>query len=167
MPVLYSTNVYYQDETGVYCMGIRQAENRGILRIPFSVTVGGSTNVMTGTLHAQGYTADASITFSDVTAYGEVIFDAPVWAAACQAQADFWKTGREGEPPVMPDMITSYQLIAGEEVLANIGGGFGLNEEGKYHVLFEFDLPTDTSSLILRPEDNAFIGDEIPLKHTP
>jgi len=167
MPVMFGTTVYYQDETGVYRTGVRQTENRGVLRIPFSVTVGGNATEMTGTIHAQEYTAHAALTFTDVTAYGEVVFDAPEWAAAYQAQADYWMSGETGEPPVMPDMITSFELVAGGEVLANIGGGFGVSESGKYYVYIEFDLPQSTDSLILQPTDREFADDAIVLKATP
>ena len=167
LSILYSTTVFYQDETGVYRMGVRQADNRGIIRVPFTVTANGSAQEMTGTFHAQDYSAHAMLTFSDVTAYGEVIFNSPEWAAAYQAQADYWMNGSEGDPPAMPDMITSYQLIAGGEVLRNIGGGFGVSESGKYHVFLEFDLPKDRSSLSLRPTDKEFTDDVIMLKEAP
>lgn len=167
MSVLYSTTVYYQDETGVYRTGIRQAENRGILRVPFTVTANGSAKEMTGTLHAQDYSAHATLTFTDVTAYGEVVFNSPEWAQAYQAETDYWMNGGEGEPPAMPDMITSYQLVAGDEVLRNVGGGFGINESGKYHVFLEFDLPAGMDSLILKPTDKEFADDVIILKEAP
>lgn len=167
MSILYSTTVFYQDETGVYRIGVRQADNRGILRVPFTVTANGNAQEMTGTFHAQDYCAHATLTFTDVTAYGEVVFESAQWAEAYQAETDYWMNGGEGEPPVLPDMITSYQLIAGSEVLANIGGGFGLNEDGKYHVYLEFDLPKDMSSLSLRPTDRAFDSDVIPLNAAP
>ncbi len=164
MSILYSTTVFYQDETGVYRTGIRQAENRGILRVPFSVTVGGSAKEMTGTLHTQDYSAHATLTFTDVTAYGEVVFNSPEWAAAYLAETNYWMNGEQGDPPVMPDMITSYQLIAGDEVLKNIGGGFGVSESGKYHVYIEFDLPNRMDSLVLRPVDKEFVKDVIRLR---
>ena len=167
MSILYSTTVFYQDKTGVYRMGVRYADNRGILRVPFSVTVGGNAQEMSGTVCAADYSAHAKLTFTDVTAYGEVIFNSREWAAAYQAETDYWMNGEAGEPPVMPDMITSYQLVAGEEVLHNIGGGFGLNENGRYHVLLEFDLPKDMSSLILKPEDKTYEDDVIVLKNLP
>ncbi len=88
MSVLYSTTVYYQDNTGVYRTGIRQSGNRGILHIPFSVTVGGSAAEKTGTLSTGDYAAHASLTFTDVTAYGEVAFDAGAWSSAYQAGSD-------------------------------------------------------------------------------
>lgn len=167
MPVMFGTTVYYQDETGVYRTGVRQTANRGVLRIPFSVAVGGNATEMTGAISTQEYTAQAALTFTDVTAYGEVVFDAPEWAAAYQADNDYWMNGSKGEPPVMPDMITSYQLIAGDEVLANIGGGFGASESGKYYVYVEFDLPQSTDSLILQPTDREFVDDVIILKEAP
>ena len=154
-------------EKGVYRIGVRQADNRGILRVPFTVTANGNAQEMTGTFHAQDYSAHATLTFTDVTAYGEVIFDSPEWAEAYRAQADYWMSGETGEPPVLPDMITSYQLIAGDEVLDNIGGGFGVSESGKYHVFLEFDLPKDMSSLSLKPTDRAFDSDVIPLNAAP
>jgi len=164
MSVLYSTSVFYQDGTGVYRTGIRQSGNRGILRIPFSVTVGGSAAEKTGTLSTGDYAAHATLTFTDVTAYGEVIFDAEAWSSAYQAQMDYWLSGGEGEPPVLLQMITGYQLIAGDEALDNIGGGFGLNEEGKYHVLLEFDLPQSMDNLMLKPENAGFENDLILLQ---
>lgn len=167
MSILYSTTVFYQDETGVYRMGVRQADNRGILRVPFTFTANGSAKEMTGTLHAQDYSAHATLTFTDVTAYGEVVFNSPEWAQAYQAETDYWMNGGEGEPPAMPDMITSYQLVAGDEVLRNVGGGFGINESGKYHVFLEFDLPAGMDSLILKPTDKEFADDVIILKEAP
>lgn len=164
MSVMYSTTVYYQDETGVYRTGIRQAENRGILRVPFTVEVGGHTTERTGTFETENYIAHAKLTFTDVTAYGEVVFDAPEWAAAYQADTEYWMNGGTGEAPVMPEMIHSYQLIAGEEVMRNLNGGWGLNDEGQFHVYIEFDLPASMDSLVLRPEDKEFAKDLIPLK---
>lgn len=164
MPVYYGTTVFYQDETGAYRTHIAQQENRGILRIPFSVTVGGSAAEMTGAIAAQGYAAHATLTFTDVTAYGEVVFDAPKWAAAWQAKTDYWLSGEQGQEPVMPDMITNYQLVADGETLRNIGGGFGLNEDGQYYVFMEFDLPQTMTDLTLVPEDAAFKPDVISLR---
>ena len=164
MSILYSTTVFYQDETGVYRMGVRQAENRGILRVPFSVTVGGQAKEMTGTIHAEDYSAHAKLTFTDVTAYGEVVFNSPEWAQAYQAETDYWMNGGVGDPPVIPDMITSFELVAGEEILRNIGGGFGINESGNYHVFLEFDLPENMDRLTLRPTDKKFTNDVIVLR---
>lgn len=167
MSILYSTTVFYQDETGVYRTNVRQADNRGIIRVPFTVTVNGHAQKMTGTFHAQDYSAHATLTFTDVTAYGEVVFSAPEWAEGYLAFSDFYARGGEGEPPAAPDMITGYQLIAGDEALHSIGGGHGLDDSGKYCVFFEFDLPQDVSSLALRPANAAFADDVIFLNKAP
>ena len=95
---------------------------------------------------------------------GEVVFDAPKWAAAWQAKTDYWLSGEQGQEPVMPDMITNYQLVADGETLRNIGGGFGLNEDGQYCVFMEFDLPQTMTNLTLVPEDAAFKPDAIFLR---
>lgn len=164
LPIHYSTTLYYEDEAGVHEAYIRQSENRGILRVPFTVEVGGSAQALTGTLETNEYTATASLSVSDVTIYGEVVFDAPEWEAAWKVAEDFLMSGCIGEPPEMPAMINSYQLIAGEEIMRNVGGGFGLNSDGHYRVQLEFDLPASMEALELRPETEELQDDVIVLK---
>ena len=48
LTVLYGASLYHQDETGVRWAHIAQEENRGILRIPFTVYKNGQTRHMQG-----------------------------------------------------------------------------------------------------------------------
>lgn len=163
LSVIYGSTVYYQDKTGVYRQHIAQPENRGILRVPFSVPVTGGAGTLRGTYSADAYTATANLAVSDVSIYGEVVFDAPDWAAAYAAENEYWQSGATGDPPPQPDYITSYSLLAGGEVIKNIGGGYGLNDVGKFHVFLEFDLPASLENLSLQPEGKTHEGEILPL----
>lgn len=157
LTVMYGTSVFYQDETGVYWDHVSQSENRGIIKVPFTVSVQGSAQEFTGTLQTNDYTATAHLTVSDVSVYGEVVFDAQDWVERFNAD---WTQADASEP----EWITSYTLLAGEEELKNIGGGYGVNPDGQFIVMVEFDLPQDLQNLSLQPEEANRAAERISLQ---
>ena len=82
MSILYGMSVYCQDENNVYFSQLMTPENRGIFRLPFKVNLNGQTEAYTGSVTTGAYSAQATIRVSDVDISGEVVFDAPEWAAA-------------------------------------------------------------------------------------
>lgn len=139
--VFYSTGVYYQDETGYYQSSVHQPENRGILRIPLTVPVNAQAETLTATYAGPGYTASALLHISDVSIYGEVVFDAPEWV----------KSFNDGDV-FNEDAIYNYMLVAPKSgTYSNLDGAYGVNKDGDYVVKVEFDLPDNTEELSLLP----------------
>ena len=140
MSILYGVTVFYQDATGVYYNSFAQSENRGILRAEVTLPVNGHTTAVTGTMTTDSYTAEAQLFISDVDIYGTVTFTGVQSGSATQEQSD------------MPDgLVTSYRLIAGDEELRNLDGGFSDVVDGTYTVDVRYDLPSNTDNLILHP----------------
>lgn len=79
LSILYGTSVYFQDESSVYWAHVATPENRGILHLPFTVTLNGQTEDYAGTVATRTYSAAATVKISDVDVSGEVVFDAPEW----------------------------------------------------------------------------------------
>ena len=144
LTVLYGASVYAQDGNSVHWAHVAPPENRGILRLPFTVTLNGQTEVLTGAVATSAYSAAATVYVSDVDISGEVIFDAPEWAAAFAANTD-------GEQPMPVPCITDYTLIADGASYPNLDGAYGVNADGQFFVRVRYDLPESTGSLTLRP----------------
>ena len=157
LTVMYGTSVYYQDENGAYLDHVAQSENRGILKVPFTVSVQGSAQELTGTLQTDDYTATAHLTVSDVSVYGEVVFDAQEWVEWFNTE---WTQAVDDEPT----WITSYRLLAGETEWKNISGGYGVNKDGQFVVMVEFDVPEGLQNLSLQPMEEAHADEIIPLE---
>ena len=57
-----------------------------------------------------------------------------------------------GEEVQMPRVITGYELVADDQVVEPIDGGWGVdNKTGQYHVELRYDLPESAEFLSLRP----------------
>lgn len=145
LSVLYGTSVYYQDDTGVYWSHVAQPENRGILRIPFTVSLSGTTTSLSGEGSFEEYSAKASLLVSDVDISGDVVIDCPdVW----KEHITDWVEGVSGT-----EYVISYSLCTSDgQNLSNKDGSFWLNEEGKLVIHVRYDLPEGTEGLRLRPE---------------
>lgn len=139
-PVLYSTSVYYQDGTGLYESHVHQAENRGILRIPLTIPVNAQAETLTATYSGAGYTASAILRISDVSIYGEVVFDAPEWVESFNSGDVFNENA-----------IYNYMLVTKTGTYTNLDGAYGVDKNGNYIVKVEFDLPDNTEELSLLP----------------
>lgn len=144
LTILYGASVYYQDEVSVYWAHVAPPENRGILRLPFTVTLNGQTEALTGAVATSAYSAAATVYVSDVDISGEVVFDAPEWAAAFAADTD-------GAQPMTMPYINSYTLVADGASYPNLDGAYGVNADGQFFVRVRYDLPESTGSLSLRP----------------
>lgn len=144
LTVLYGASVYYQDEDSVYWAHVAPPENRGILHLPFTVTLNGQTEALTGAVATSAYSAAATVYVSDVDISGEVVFDAPEWAAAFAADTD-------GAQPMTMPYINSYTLVADGASYPNLDGAYGVNADGQFFVRVRYDLPESTGSLSLRP----------------
>lgn len=138
--VFYSTGVYYQDETGYYESSVSQPENRGILRIPLTVPVNAQAETLTATYSGAGYTASAILRISDVSIYGEVVFDAPEWVESFNSGDVFNENA-----------IYNYMLVTKTGTYSNLDGAYGVDKDGNYIVKVEFDLPDNTEELTLLP----------------
>ena len=148
MSILYGMSVYCQDENNVYFSHLMTPENRGIFRLPFKVKMNGQTETYTGSVTTSAYSAQATVRVSDVDISGEVVFDAPEWAAAFEAGAD---SKREMELAY----INSYTLVADGVELQNRDGAFGVNKDGKFFVWIRYDLPESMNSLVLVPNGSG------------
>lgn len=145
LSVLYGTSVYYQDGTGVYWAHVAQPENRGILRIPFTVSLNGTTTGLSGEAAFEEYSAKASVLVSDVDISGSVVIDCPeVW----KEHITDWVEGISGT-----EYIISYSLYTPDgQKLSNNNGSFWINEEGKLEIGVRYDRTESTEGLRLRPE---------------
>ena len=139
LTVMYGMSVWAQDEKNVYHEYMMTPENRGFFRLPFKVKMNGQTETYTGSVTTSAYSAQATVRVSDVDISGEVVFDAPEWAAKFEANKD-------DEIPVI-----SYTLVADGVELQNRDGAFGVNKDGQFFVGIRYDLPESMNSLVLVP----------------
>ena len=144
MSILYGMSVYCQDENNVYFSHLMTPENRGIFRLPFKVNLNGQTEAYTGSVTTSAYSAQATIRVSDVDISGEVVFDAPEWAAAFEASAD-------GKQEMGMPYINDYKLVADGVELQNHDGAYGVNADGQFFVKVRYDLPESMNSMVLVP----------------
>lgn len=142
LSVLYSTSVFYQDEAKVYFASLHHPENCGVFLLPFTVKLDGKAEMLTGSVACEAYTAEAAVRVSDVDIAGEVVFDAPEWAAAFEHM--------DAHDGALPG-IAGYVLEADGRTYANRDGSIGVNEDGRYCIGLQFDLPENASNLVLRP----------------
>jgi len=142
--VSYNMHVWAQDGQNIYHTILRTPENRGFFRLPFSVKLNGQTETYTGSIQTRAYNAQATIRMSDVDLSGEVVFDAPEWAMAFEADSD-------GKHLMNMPYIHNYTLIADGVELPNLDGGFGVNRDGQFFIQIRYDLPESLNSLTLVP----------------
>lgn len=152
LTILYGASVYCQDESSVYWAHVATPENRGILRLPFTVSLNGRTETLTGETATSAYGAAATVTVSEVDISGEVVFDAPEWAAAF---AD--------NPMALP--VIDYTLVADGVEYRNLDGAFGVNADGRLFVRVRYDLPQSRDSLTLRPTASGIAYTEETAQH--
>ena len=144
LSVLYGASLYHQDETGVRWARIAQKENRGILHIPFTVYKNGQTQHMQGEAVFADYAVKAGLSISDVEISGKAILKAPAeWTDSLTARIE---NDHEG------DVILSYHLMAGDEMLHNHGGSLSAPLDGRLEIGLLFDLPKSMENLMLVPE---------------
>ena len=147
LTILCGASVYCQDESSVYWAHVATPENRGILRLPFTVPLNGQTETLSGTVVTGAYSAAATVRVSDVDISGEVIWDAPARAAADMPLCD-------------------YTLVADGVEYRNLDGACGVNADGQCFLRVRYDLPGSTGSLTLRPTDSGIAGTEdAPTEH--
>lgn len=147
--VIDSMSVYYQSERGFESAYVRTPENRGFTEVPFTVKVDTAAELHAGSITTDVYSAQATLFISDVDVYGQVYFDSPEWV---QAFEEYDRKCMNGEDAEWPQVIQGYQLIAGDQLMEPIDGGFGVDSETrKYKVLLRYDLPEDREMLTLRP----------------
>ena len=139
LTLLYGATIYAQDGESVRWAHVDTPENRGILHLPFCVPLNGETKVYAGTLITCAYSAMATLRVSEVDASGEVLFDAPEWAAAFRA-----------DPLALPP-VRDYMLAADGAVFSALDCSSGINGNGQYFIRFRFDLPESMNSLALIP----------------
>ena len=149
MSILYGMSVYCQDENNVYSSELMTPENRGIFRLPFKVKLNGQTETYTGSVTTSAYNAQATIRVSDVDISGEVVFDAPEWAAAFEASADGKQ--KTGETYINDHTFVDYMLVADGVELQNRDGAYGVNADGQFSVKVRYDLPESMNSMVLVP----------------
>ena len=137
-------------------------EDRGTLRLNFTVPLVGQADTYTGTVTTSAYSATATVTVSDVDISGEVVFDAPEWVAAFENAS---AANMNGDSSAAPAYIYDYNLIAGGEEYPNLDGAFGVNADGQFVVGIRYDLPADMSSMQLRPTTSGVPYTEETTQH--
>lgn len=148
LSILYGASITYQDEESVSWAHVATPENRGVFRMPFTVSLNGKTETYTGTVKTSAYSAEATVYVSDVDVSGEVVFDAPEWAEAFEANV---QARMKGELAGAEPYIISYVLVADGVEYRNLDGAYGVNADGNFVVGIRYDLPESVSSLTLRP----------------
>lgn len=144
LPVSYGIHVWAQDEQNLYDANLKVPEDRGFLRLPFTVKLSNQAETYTGSVETGAYRAQATVRVSDVDINGEVVFDAPEWAAAFEADDG-------GKHLTNLPYIHTYTLIADGVEYSNIDGGFGVNKNGQFFIRIRYDLPESRNSLTLVP----------------
>ena len=141
--------VYYQTETDFKTASASIPEDRGFIRVPFTVKVDQKAKIRAGSVTTDMYSAQATLFVSDVDISGQVYFDN---AEFVEAYKEYDSKMMNGEEAQMPDIITAYELIADDQVVEPIDGGWGVDAKtGQYHVELRYDLPSSAESLSLRP----------------
>ena len=150
---------YYQTETDFKRAYARIPEGRGFIRVPFTVKVDKKAEIRVGSVTTDTYSAQATLFVSDVDISGQVYFDN---ADFVEAYKEYDSKMMNGEEAQMPDIINEYELIADDQVIKPIDGGWGVDPKtGQYHVELRYDLPSKTESLSLRPiYDGGDVGTE-------
>lgn len=144
LTVLYGATLYHQDESGVRCAHITQEENRGILRLPFTVHQHGTAQYWQGEAAFAHYTAKAELCMSDVEMSGKILLQVPaVWTDTLTARI-------EGEDE--GDVILDYHLMADGQLMRNHGGRLHTPASGQLEIDVLYDLPTAAKELALVPE---------------
>lgn len=141
LSVLYGASIYYQDEDTISWAHIATPQNRGILRLPFTVQLNGQAEAYTGEAVTSAYSAKATIFVSDVDISGEVVFDAPKWAEAFEADL-----------LMKLPLISDYALVADGVEYVNLDGAYGVNADGQFFVRVRYDLPENAKEMTLRPK---------------
>lgn len=152
LTILYGATMYAQDADNVYWAHIATPENRGILRLPFTVPLNGETTVLCGALASGDYVAQATLYHSDVDISGDVIFTLPKGSAPANPLA---------QPP-----IADYALVADGVAYPNLDSAIRVNDDGQYVLSLRYDLPASGASLLLAPvvpEGDARTAECIPL----
>lgn len=162
LTILYGVDLAYQDEKNVYMGRIVTPEDRGTLRLNFTVPLVGQADTYMGTVTTSAYSATAMVTVSDVDISGEVVFDAPEWVAAFENAS---AANMNGDSSAAPAYIYDYNLIAGGEEYPNLDGAFGVNADGQFVVGIRYDLPADMSSMQLRPTTSGVPYTEETTQH--
>ena len=143
LTVLYGASIYHQDESGVRWAHIAQPENRGILRIPFTVSKNGQTRHLQGEAAFASYAVKAGLSVSDVEISGKVILKVPKeWTDLLTDRIENQHDG---------DVILDYHLMADGEMLSNHGGSLHTPMDGRLEIGLQFDLPKSMEELMLAP----------------
>ena len=141
--------VYYQTEKDFRRASASVPEDRGFIRVPFTVKVDKKAEIRAGSVTTDAYSAQATLFVSDVDVSGQVYFDN---AEFVEAYKEYDSKMMKGEDAQMPDIINAYELIADGQTVEPIDGGWGVDAKtGKFHVELRYDLPSSTESLSLRP----------------
>lgn len=144
LTVMYGASVYHQDESGVRWAHIASAENRGILHIPFTVRMNGSTEALSGSAAYKDYTAEATLNVSDVDINGKVTLHCPT--AWTEHVIDLIENERDG------DMILDYRLSVNGKEYTNQEGSLHTPESGVLEITVRFDRVEEGSKLLLIPQ---------------
>lgn len=138
LKVVTSTSVYYQDETGVYALTLRQPD--APVCVPVTIPVTGNLTRMQGEGTADGYPAVAELYVSDVDVSGVVRIDAP-----------------ENYHP------EGYVLVSGGVEYPDLEG-YATAKGEAHEVHLRFDLPEYPEDMKLVPEDRTYVHETIELK---
>ena len=140
LTVMYGASLYYQDQTGVYWAHIAPPENRGILRIPVTISRSGEAQPLIGAHTFENYAVKAGLKISDVDITGKAILKCPqTWTEAAQTlQPD-------------TDWVEHYVLVADGQVMRNLDVSISAPLPGRLELTMRFDLPQSMQTLSLRP----------------
>lgn len=142
--------VYYQTEKDFRRASASVPEDRGFIRVPFTVKVDRKAEIRAGSLMTDAYSAQATVFIFRRGHLRHGLF------RQCRVCAGDYKEYDQkmmnGEEVQMPRVITGYELVADDQVVEPIDGGWGVdNKTGQYHVELRYDLPESAEFLSLRP----------------
>ena len=132
LTAIYQASLNYVDETGIYWGVVNPMENAntGMIRVPVTIPVTGSTTPLTGEMQANGYSAKAELLLSEHDISGVVhVTPKAEWHMERDYELDDDQRG---------NYVRDYMLIA-------------LEEDGTYRIEVRYALPETMESLKLRP----------------
>jgi len=140
LTVMYGASLYYPDQTGIYWAHIAPPENRGILRIPVTISLSGEAQSWIGASVFEDYAVKSSLRVSDVDITGKAILKCP----------EAWSTAAQNLLPGT-DWVEQYVLVADGEIMRNLDVSVYAPMPGRLELTMRFDLPESMQALSLRP----------------
>ena len=116
-------------------------------KVPFTIQVGETGGVMTGSGQFERYSATASFRHTGIVLRGSVLLESPEHWEQYAIRND-----EPGDGEVIPDHVINYVLTDGVTRWSCTDLALGDNGDGRMKIVLMYDLPEDLTNLSLIPE---------------